>query len=374
MPETVDLSDTNLALVGSEVDLFNRKNIAETEDAWRGAGQKTGVEVWRVENRWEGNVPIWGVRRWTEIGTFHDGDSFVVLHTTKKSEVSDALLHDIHYWIGKDSTQDEYGVAAVKAVELDDFFGGRAIQHREIQMYESQQFKNLFPTMEYREGGFPSGFKKPPPPPNVEYALYLISKDGKSFKKENKPVDITSLDHFHSFVLDLGSKVYVWHGDMSSGFIRHEALQLQREISSQRGFSLCKAIQDADDAFWAALGGSPGLVRIPVEQLEDPQIGRGTRDVPFLWRLSDESGAMKLKKEKEGKLSKSDFDSNDVFFVDAGDRIFGWGGKACSPNEKRVAILLLQKFAEMVNFSVQCAALKEGQENRISEFRQLVQW
>ena len=33
---------------------------------------------------------------------------------TYKEDDSDALKHDIHIWIGEDSSQDEYGTAAYK--------------------------------------------------------------------------------------------------------------------------------------------------------------------------------------------------------------------------------------------------------------------
>ena len=53
-----------------------------------------------------------------EYGKFYNGDSYIILNTYK-DEDSDALLYDVHFWIGQYSSQDEYGTAAYKTVELD---------------------------------------------------------------------------------------------------------------------------------------------------------------------------------------------------------------------------------------------------------------
>lgn len=85
-----------------------------------------------MENRRdEHDKPVFGIKRVPKelYRQFYRGDSYIVMHTYKEKDQT-ALKWDIHFWIGSQSSQDEYGVAAYKAVELDDLLGGVSMQDR----------------------------------------------------------------------------------------------------------------------------------------------------------------------------------------------------------------------------------------------------
>ena len=131
MPEDrVSWKDSNLALIGSDLDHKIKSAAAAGEDAWASTGKEAGTKVWRVE---QFKIVAWPEEKY---GQFHTGDSYIILNSYTK-DGSDALLHDIHIWIGAESSQDEYGTAAYKMVELDEYLGGAPIQHREVQGSES---------------------------------------------------------------------------------------------------------------------------------------------------------------------------------------------------------------------------------------------
>ena len=138
MTSKVSWKDTNLALIGSRLDHEMKRAAAARESAWvdgGGIGQGPGLHIWRIE---QFQVKPWPREQYSH---FHKGDSYIVLNSYYKNPTTQTSLnHDIHIWIGQESSQDEYGTAAYKMVEADDYLGGVAVQHRQIQGHEDDKF------------------------------------------------------------------------------------------------------------------------------------------------------------------------------------------------------------------------------------------
>ena len=89
MAEQAKLEDSNMANYGGEDHRNAAKAAAQTEKEYEGAGQKPGLEIWRVENRrTEDDRPDFGVKRWPkdQYGEFYDGDSYIVLNTYRTKD------------------------------------------------------------------------------------------------------------------------------------------------------------------------------------------------------------------------------------------------------------------------------------------------
>jgi gelsolin len=70
------LEESNLAYIGSDEDKAVREAAAKMEMHWEGAGQKEGVEIWRVENmRDKDDNPAFGIKPWpkSQYGDFYKG-------------------------------------------------------------------------------------------------------------------------------------------------------------------------------------------------------------------------------------------------------------------------------------------------------------
>lgn len=105
---------TNIGGIGTDEDKALRKKAAESEAEFDGAGAAVGIEVWRVEKFKPAKQPARAGNL-----SLYSGDCYIVLKTSLKPD-SEVLEWQLHYWIGKDSTQDESGSAAYFTVNLDD--------------------------------------------------------------------------------------------------------------------------------------------------------------------------------------------------------------------------------------------------------------
>jgi gelsolin len=315
-----------------------RKNAAKSEKEFVGAGVKPGLEIWRVENRrTKSDTPDFGVKRWPkeDYGSFFSGDSYLVLNTYKvkvDGKETDKLGWDVHFWLGKESSQDEIGVAAYKAVELDDLLDDGPVQHREVQGSESPLFQSYFKGIQYMEGGIASGFRQVKP---EEYKprLFQVRRTRKSIRVWEVPVKASSMNHGDVFILDAGLKIYTFIGEQANAFEKMKGGAVAHGIVSGR-MGKSKLIPDLDENFWKILGGTVSDVGPAAETEEDESDKPIDTDKLTLYRLSDASGSLTFKKEAEGQLSASQLDTNDVFIVDCGVEIFVWIGKGANHSEK----------------------------------------
>ncbi|KAK5910633.1 hypothetical protein CesoFtcFv8_004453 [Champsocephalus esox] len=183
--------------------------------AFEDAGERAGLQVWRVENMELVPVPV------ILYGGFYSGDAYLVLKTLESRR--GALQHHLHYWIGSDCSQDERGAAAIFAVQMDDFLQGTPVQNREVQGHESRTFSGYFKTgLKYMKGGVASGFQHVVTN-EVTVQRVLQVKGRRVVRATEVPVSWESFNQGDSFILDLGEEIIQWSGSHSNRFEKLKA-------------------------------------------------------------------------------------------------------------------------------------------------------
>jgi len=333
------LEDTNCAGIGSEEDRALRKSAAKTEEAWTGCGMEPGVNVWRIEK--------FQVKPWPkeEYGKFFDGDSYIVLRTRKDPE-SEKLLRDIHFWLGDETSIDEQGTAAYKTVELDDYFDGEPIQHREVQGHESSEFRSLFKEIHYLKGGIESGFNKVGPGV-YEARLLQVRKVGSTTCVTQVPVAKDSMNAGDCYILDAGDKIFRYYGDEASPFEKQRCGTAAENLEGSRN-GKAKAMDYSDDAatFWGLLGGE-GPIKSAAEG-RDTALDRkqsilgGTEDSigeGVLFKLSDDTGKLRFAEVARGNIKESMLESTNAYVLDTVAHLFVWIGAKASTDEASQAVV-----------------------------------
>lgn len=360
-----DWKDSNMELVGSDEDRAVKKEAAQKEPMWQGTGESPGLKVWRIEK--------FIVKEWPkeEYGRFYDGDSYIVLNSYLKN---DKLQHDIHFWIGKHSTSDEYGTAAYKTVELDTYLDDVPVQHRECQEHESKLFLSYFKRYEIFKGGVATGFKHVTPE-QYKPRLLLFHGTGKNITVKQIAI-CKGLSSTDVFLLDMGVQIIQWNGRDSNMFERNKASMYLQQIKGERsGKSTSEVIDEDEDDGKVIDSYMKKCENDDDDDDDDDDIDDSKLDIPRtkkLFKMSDESGSMNIElvAESEGKLNQADLNSVDVFVIDTGTDCFVWIGRRASHNERSNCFAYAHNYLQTTSHPlIPVTCLNEGSED--SNFQKL---
>jgi hypothetical protein len=316
------------------------------DPSFTGVGQKAGLEIWRIEKL---KVVKKDPNDKAYKGQLHEGDSYIVLHTKM---VNNALQRHIYFWLGKDSSQDEQGVAAYKTVELDQSLGDEPVQHREVQGHETDEFQALFKHaggLRYLEGGVETGFK------HVDRDAFdtrlLHVKGRRNIRVSQVAIAAASLNSGDVFILDAGRQIYQWNGKESSKVEKLKALEVVSRIRDEErgGNATVTVIEEGkgdDSKFWEAMGCSkPAKIKSASEGGDDAKYSREGAGAATLYRVSNASGSMTVEELDQKPPKQEQLDTNDAFILDCGPSgIFVWVGKGADKEERAFAMQTGMKF------------------------------
>uniref|UniRef100_A0ACD5UV88 Uncharacterized protein n=2 Tax=Avena sativa TaxID=4498 RepID=A0ACD5UV88_AVESA len=306
-------------------------SMKDLDPAFRGAGQKDGLEIWRIENFKPVAVPA------SSYGKFYMGDSYIILKTTALRNGS--FRHDLHYWLGRDSSQDEAGTAAILTVELDAALGGRAVQYREVQGNETEKLLSYFrPCIMPQPGGVATGFNHVEVNEQEHVTRLYVCRGKHVVHVKEVPFARSTLNHDDIFILDTKSKIFQFNGSNSCIQERAKALEVVQYIKDTFHEGKCEiaAVEDGRlmaDAeageFWATFGGFAPLPR----KTSSEETG------------GDMDAVVKLLCFNQGTLEPIGFESlvhellepNKCYLLDCGAEMYVWMGRGTSLQQRKGA-------------------------------------
>lgn len=275
-----------------------------------------------------------------QYGNFHSGDSYILLFKNKKRGE-----FNVHFWLGKETSRDEAGVAAIKSVELDDLLGGFPVQYREVQEHESSKFMSYFKSgIQYLEGGVATGFKKV----EKDHIRRLLQIKG-ARKPRVSVVEFSSksMNEGDCFILDLGTELYQWSGEGANRREKNKAAEIMRRIRDEeragRGnFYFIESGEDSPDAlkFFECLGGPEGVKSAEAGGSDSEAVS-----TVGLYRVTDADGKVVMTKVSNAPLEHKMLDTKDCFILDTGaSGVFVWVGKQATRDERASSMVKAEGF------------------------------
>ncbi|XP_050925438.1 gelsolin [Lates calcarifer] len=310
------------------------------------AGQRAGLQVWRVENLALVPVPE------SLYGGFYSGDAYLVLHSTATGR--ETLQYDLHYWQGSECSQDESGAATIFTVQMDDFLQGAPVQYREVQGHESSTFTGYFKSgLKYMKGGVASGFKHVMTNDKDVQRLLLV-KGRRVVRATEVPVTWESFNQGDSFILDLGEEIIQWSGSHSNHFEKLKATMVSKGIRDNERCGRAKLLicdEGAEpDRMLEVLGEKPEL---PEVHHDDTKMDASNRKMAKLYKVSNAGGDIEVTMVAEqNPFSQDALQSSECFILDNGanGHVFVWKGKDANSEERHAVLKSAEQFIHKMNY------------------------
>ncbi|XP_035411988.1 villin-1 [Cygnus atratus] len=330
-----------------------------------------GIQIWRIESMEMVPVPT------KSYGNFYEADCYVLLATRK---TGNNFSYNIHYWLGKESSQDEQGAAAIYTTQMDEHLGSVAVQHREVQGHESETFRAYFKQgLIYKKGGVASGMK------HVETNTYNVQrllhvKGKKNVVAAEVEMSWKSFNRGDVFLLDLGQLIIQWNGPESNRAERLKAMTLAKDIRDrERGGRAKVGVVDGEDE-----GATPELVQVLLQVLgekrdikaaiPDDKVDQIHNSSLKLYHVSDASGNLVIQEIAIRPLTQDMLQHEDCYILDqGGHKIFVWKGKNSNKEEKQQAMSRALGFIKAKNYPSSTSVETENDGSESAIFRQLFQ-
>ncbi|KAK1164161.1 gelsolin-like [Acipenser oxyrinchus oxyrinchus] len=309
---------------------------------FQNAGKQPGLQIWRIENMDLKPVPK------NLYGNFFTGDAYILLHTTQ------APSYKLHMWLGEECSQDESGAAAIFATQLDDYLGGKPVQCREVQNYESLSFVGYFRSgIKYQKGGVASGFQHVVI--NEMNAKRLLHVKGRiTIRATEVEMNWKSFNKGDCFIIDLGKNIYQWCGSECNRYERLKASEVAIGIrdNERNGRGKISMLEEGDEPeeVISVLGPKPAIAPATPDSEVVETVNRKKAS---LWMISDATGSMKTSQVAASSPFKQEMlSTSECYILDNGvdSKIFLWKGKSANPEERKSAMKTAEAFIKEKNY------------------------
>uniref|UniRef100_A0AAQ5YIR8 Gelsolin-like domain-containing protein n=1 Tax=Amphiprion ocellaris TaxID=80972 RepID=A0AAQ5YIR8_AMPOC len=339
---------------------FSRMMSDDKPDAFRNVSRKPGLQIWTINNMQMAPVPAQG------FGNFFEGDCYIVLYACELCMIS----IDIHYWIGKTSSQDEQGSAAIYVTQLDEFLGGSPVQHREVQGCESPRFRSYFKNgLIYKKGGVASGFHHVDT--NVYNVLRLLHVKGR------KHVTATEVCRSKKFRQGAAAGFNALPPTAAiTGFTQSRykgAVLLAQDIRDRErgGRAQIGVVEGGDErdspelmnVMTTVLGQKPAQLK-PATADDQPNLAQNNS--VRLYHVFENSGNLVVQEVATQPLTQDLLRSGDCYILDQkGSSVMVWKGKHASQEERREALNRAVGYIKAKNYppSTSVEVMSEGGES-----------